>query len=220
MKKLALITFCLLFLNSNGVVALDTVDLFNPKRTTPSTMLVDNMSKPAVFNRSNNLTRKPGSFNVAIGDPLYIKGVITDAFGVPVQGATVKIWQTNAAGKYHSLLDEYSQYVDPNFSMSGEAATDNLGRYGFLTIFPGYYEDRAPHVNFIISHDKFGTIETELYFEKHPRNKMDSYYLSYDNEAKDMLTARVEYINPDNPNEGKVAVFDITMEGIHQYKGF
>lgn len=126
-------------------------DIFNPLPQTPSALIVDNLSKPKIFNKNNNLTRKTGSFYMAVGEPLYIKGNIIDAFKVPIEGVIVKIWQTNAAGKYHTLLNKNSKYLDPNFVMSGQSVTDNMGNYEFLTIFPGFYDDRAPHINFIIT---------------------------------------------------------------------
>jgi len=221
MKKLFSITlFSVLLLTSTQVLAKRKLDLFDPNKPTPQAILIDNMTKPKLFEKSNNLTKRAGSFNVATGEALYIKGTVTDAFGVPIEGAIIKIWQTNATGHYQNLLSKDSKYIDPNFLTSGEAVTDNLGRYGFLTIFPGFYKDRAPHINIIISHQDFGKIETEFYFENHPKNKKDPYYLSYKEDDREMLTADVEYVNPKNHKEGKVAIFNIIMQGMHQFKGF
>ena len=198
----------------------NVADLFNPMKQTPSVLMVDNLTKPEAFHKSNNLTRKAGSFKKAKGEPLYIKGKVTDAFGVPISNAKIKIWQTNSAGKYHSLLETYSTYLDPNFIMSGEANTDNLGNYEFITIFPGFYDDRAPHINLIISHDDFGIIETEFYFKNHPLNKTDPVYFAYPRQDRELLTADVRYLNKDNFKDGKVAVFNIVMDGIHAYKRY
>jgi len=221
MKKLFFtIILSIFLLNSSKVFAKRELDLFSPKRETPSAVLIDSMSRPDVFGKSNNLTRSAGSFNVAIGEPLYLKGIITDSFGVPIEGAIVKIWQTNSTGEYHSLLEDGSDLIDPNFLMSGESVSDNLGKYGFLTIFPGFYKDRAPHINIIITHKDFGQIETEVYFESHPRNLEDPHYLSYEEKDRNMIISKVVYVNRENHEEGKIATFNITMEGIHQYKGF
>jgi len=221
MKKLFFtIAVLILSFSNTKAFAKKKLDLFSPRRQTPNAILFDNMSKPDVFEKSNNLTKRAGSFNVATGETLYIEGEITDAFGVQVEGAIIKIWQTNASGHYHSLLSEGSQYIDPNFLMSGGAVSNNLGRYGFLTIFPGFYEERAPHINIMIVHKDFGTIETEIYFDKHLRNESDPQYLSYSKKDREMLTAKMSYMNPENHEEGKNAIFNITMEGIHQYKGF
>lgn len=196
------------------------IDVFNPLEQTPSALIVDNLSKPKTFNKNNNLTRKTGAFDVAIGEPLYIRGNIIDAFKVPIENAIVKIWQTNAAGKYHSLIGANSKYVDKNFIMSGQSITDNMGYYEFLTIFPGFYDDRAPHINVIISHKKFGIIETEIYFENHPKNNTDPIYLSYPENDRKRLTATVQYVDKDDVAKGKIAIFNVVMDGIHQYKRY
>ncbi len=196
------------------------IDMFRPLEQTPSVAIVDNLTKPDVFAKSNNLTRKAGSFKKAIGEPLYIKGIVTDVFGVPISNARIKIWQTNAAGKYQDLLSEYDSFRDPNFIMSGEAVTDNLGRYEFITIFPGFYDDRAPHINLIVYHDKFGVIETEFYFQSHPLNDSDPIYLSYTKQERRMLTADIYYMDNNDINKGKLAIFDVVMQGIHEYKRY
>lgn len=196
------------------------IDVFNPLKQTPSALIIDNLSKPKVFNKNNNLTRKTGSFNVAVGEPLYIEGTVIDAFKIPIEGAVVKIWQTNAAGYYQTLLNKASKYYDKNFMSSGQSMTDNLGKYSFLTIFPGFYDDRAPHINIIISHKKFGTIETEIYFDGHFRNKSDPIYMTYPEEDRKKLTASVDYVDIDNLNKGKIIRFNVVMDGIHQYKRY
>lgn len=209
------------FSNTNKKNNIDyKIDVFNPLKQTPNALMVDNLSKPKKFNKNNNLTRKTGSFEVAVGEPLYIKGTIIDAFKIPIEGAIVKIWQTNASGKYHSLLNKGSKYIDKNFIMSGQSVTDNLGRYEFITIFPGFYDDRAPHINVIISHKKFGIIETEIYFDQHPRNKQDPIYLTYPEDDRVKLTATIEYVDRNDLAKGKIATFNIIMDGIHQYKRF
>ena len=217
------IYFFILFLGiTNNIFAtnIKRVDFFKPNQETPSALLVDNLSKPKEFHRSNNLTRPSGSFKVANGDPLYIKGNIFDAFGIPLSNVIVKIWQTNAIGVYHSLISKNSASRDPNFLMSGQSVTNNLGEYEFITIFPGSYDDRTPHINFLIIHKKFGIIETEMYFKNHPKNIFDPIYLNYPKKSIAALTADIEYVNTKNINEGKIATFNIVMDGIHQYKKY
>lgn len=211
--------FC--FANSSVKNNVDyRIDIFSPLKQTPSTLIIDNLSKPSTFHKNNNLTRKTGSFKVAVGEPLYIKGTVIDAFKVPIEGALIKIWQTNASGKYHSLLNKNSKYIDKNFMMSGQTTTDNLGRYEFITIFPGFYDDRAPHINIIISHKRFGIIETEFYFDQHPKNLQDPIYLTYPEEDRIKLTAKIEYVDKSDVSKGKIATFNVIMDGIHQYKRF
>lgn len=220
MKFKSFFILCFLFCFSAMANEAKIVDLFNPMPQTPSVALVDNVTKPNTFHKSNNLTRIAGSFKKAKGEPLFIKGKVTDAFGVPISNAKIKIWQANSAGKYQDLLKKHDSYIDPSFIMSGEANTDNLGNYEFITIFPGFYDDRAPHINLIISHDDFGVIETEFYFKNHPLNKKDPIYFHYSRQDREMLTADVRYLDKDNFDAGKIAVFNIVMDGIHAYKKY
>jgi len=70
---------------------------FRPKTPTPSRFFAADLSMPDVFTSSNNLAKKTGSFYRAYGEIIFIQGTITDSFGVPVHGAVVEIWQTNAS---------------------------------------------------------------------------------------------------------------------------
>jgi protocatechuate 3,4-dioxygenase beta subunit len=175
---------------------------------------------PDNFVSSNNLAKKSGSFYRAFGEIIFIQGTITDSFGLPITGAVVEIWQANSAGKYHTLLEEDSEYIDKYFNMSGRAITDNLGNYHFITIMPGASAGRAPHINFNIYHEKFGKIETEMYFANHPFNQTDYQYLVYNKEEQKLLTADVRHSNILNTRSIKLCTFNITMRGIHQYKRY
>lgn len=196
------------------------IDLFSPRQQTPSSKIPDLLTKPDLFEKSNNLRKRIGSFEFAEGEILYLRGVVTDAFGVPITNVRIRIWQTNSAGKYHTLLDNDSEFIDKNFAMSGEASTDNLGQYGFITIFPGFYLDRAPHIHMIVSHPEFGSLETQVYFSEHKRNKKDPNYLMYNKNEREMITVQIKNVNEDKPELGKIATFNITLDGVHQYKGF
>ncbi len=220
-RSMVFVVFIITYINNKAFATKqETNNIFNPIKQTPSALMFDNLSKPKEFNKNNNLTRKTGSFKLAIGEPLYIKGKIVDAFGVPIEGVIIKIWQTNSAGKYHSLLTKDSKYIDKNFIMSGQSITDNTGHYEFITIFPGFYDDRAPHINVIIAHKKFGLIETEIYFKDNPKNIDDPIYMSYPEEDRKMLTADIRYVDRNNITRGKIAEFNVVMDGLQQYKRY
>jgi protocatechuate 3,4-dioxygenase beta subunit len=210
-----------LFFNvANFAIAQSYDNLFNPKPPTPTRLFSADLSMPQEFNKTNNLIQKTGSFYAAFGEILYVQGTITDSFSVPISGAIINIWQTNSAGKYQALLDKKSDLIDKNFSMSGKAISDNLGKYSFITIIPGFYLHRAPHINFNIYHPKFGKLETEMYFEDHPKNTTDYQYLSYSKEDKRLLTTKVRLTNIFDSRSTKIAIFDIVMKGVQQYKSF
>lgn len=193
---------------------------FNPFEPTPSRLFKAEISKPEKFATTNNLAKKPGSFYRAFGEVIFVKGKVSDSFGVPISDAVIEIWQANASGKYHSLLDKESEFIDPYFSMSGTSISDNLGQYSFITVMPGSQIGRAPHINVNIFHERFGTLETEIYFQDHPYNQTDYQYLSYKENERKALTCKVERMILLDPNSIKVCTFNITMQGIHKYKKF
>lgn len=194
--------------------------VFKPQKPTPSRFFAANLSMPSDFASSNNLIKKAGSFYRAHGEVIFLQGKITDSFGVPIMGAVVEIWQTNAAGKYHTLLEADSKYIDKYFNMSGQSISDNMGNYYFVTIMPGPIAGRAPHINANIYHSKFGRLETEIYFENHPLNVKDYQYLAYEDYEREALTALVRHSNIANTNSIKLFTHNIILEGIHDYKGY
>jgi protocatechuate 3,4-dioxygenase beta subunit len=198
----------------------DMPTTFDPLSPTPTRFFSTDLSIPDSFATTNNLAKKVGSFYRAFGEIIFLQGRVTDSFGVPIDGAVIEIWQTNSAGKYHTLLEPDSEYIDRYFSMSGRTVTDNLGNYHFITIMPGSNPGRAPHINMNVYHPKFGKLETEMYFEKHPYNNDDYQYLSYDENERKLVTAAVRHSNILNTKSIKLCTFDIVMRGVHQYKRF
>ena len=194
--------------------------MFDPKKPTPSRFFSADISAPDKFATSNNLAKKTGAFYRAFGEVIFLQGKITDSFGLPIDGAIIEIWQTNSAGKYHSLLEPNSEYIDKYFSMSGRATSNNLGEYFFITIMPGSNPGRAPHINMNVYHPNFGKLETEIYFEDHPYNATDYQYLSYKEEERKLLTARVRNSDVTDSSSIKVVTFEIVIRGIHQYKKY
>lgn len=197
-----------------------TPSMFLPKKPTPARFFTADLSMPDYFSTSNNLAKKTGSFYRAFGEIIFIQGTVTDSFGTPISGAIVEIWQTNAAGKYHTLLEPDSEYIDKYFNMSGRAITDNLGNYHFITIMPGGSFGRSPHINMNAYHTKFGKLETEMYFAGHPFNQSDFQYLSYNEDERKLITAEVRTTDVMNSRSIKICTFDIVMKGIHQYKKY
>lgn len=224
MKKISLLFFLFFFsvnafADDEGPIINPTpLRPFQPMRPTPERLFKADISMPSQFTSSNNLAKKPGSFYRAFGEIIFVQGTATDSFGLPIAGAIIEIWQTNSAGKYHTLLDAENEYIDKYFSMSGRTVTDNLGNYSFITVLPGGSVGRAPHINMNIYHPKFGKLETEVYFEKHPYNETDNQYLAYDEKDRAQLTAKVRHTEITNTKSIKICTFNIVLKGIHQYK--
>ncbi|MBX2894433.1 MAG: intradiol ring-cleavage dioxygenase [Cyclobacteriaceae bacterium] len=60
----------------------------------------------------------------------------------PLQGAIVDIWHCDKDGNY----SEYSSFSSVHF-LRGRQVTDSVGKVGFTTIFPGWYNGRATHIH-------------------------------------------------------------------------
>lgn len=62
----------------------------------------------------------------------------------PMQGVFVDLWHCDAEGNY----SEYgsAEYVSKHF-LRGRQTTDSSGKVSFISIFPGWYPGRAPHIH-------------------------------------------------------------------------
>jgi len=119
---------------------------------------------------SNKLALPAGKSAYAKGQLVYISGRVLDENCVPVSDAIVDIWQADPEGKYiqSRLSDRINPF--PNFAGSGRAITNNLGRFDFVTLLPGTYghPPRAPHINVHVTKERFGTLNTEMFFYDKP----------------------------------------------------
>lgn len=169
------------------------------------------------INFTNNLRRKEGSPQFALGDFITVEGRVLDSNCVPVEGAVVEIWQANALGVNQFETTEFKK-IDPNFLGSGAAVTDNLGYYSFLTILPGAGDNNAPHINFRITHDDFMPVETVMFFENQALNLKDPLLINEIGASERyLLVANGEKINKNSLEEGINYHFDITLEGKNKY---
>ncbi|XYJ08704.1 intradiol ring-cleavage dioxygenase [Telluria sp. B2] len=87
-----------------------------------------------------------GAGGVAAGVPLTIRLKMVDvaASCATVAGATVYLWHCDRDGNYSM----YSSSVKEENYLRGVQAADADGYVTFLTIFPGCYDGRMPHVHF------------------------------------------------------------------------
>lgn len=83
------------------------------------------------------------------GVPLIINIVVQNTTDncSPVEGVKVDIWQCDAHGNY----SEYSNQLDGDFTakhfLRGRQITDVNGMASFISIYPGWYPGRAPHLH-------------------------------------------------------------------------
>jgi catechol 1,2-dioxygenase len=111
------------------------------------------------------------------GEPLLVRGRITDNSGNPVAGATVDVWSTNDDGFY----DVQQKGIQPDHNLRGVFTTDAHGEYWFRTAKPRFYPipddgtvgkmlaalgrhpNRAAHLHFIVSAPGFDTVVTHIF---------------------------------------------------------
>jgi protocatechuate 3,4-dioxygenase beta subunit len=90
--------------------------------------------------------------SVARGLPLALTVSVYKLAGtsaVPLPGATVDVWHADAHGIYSDEDDPMNPEVTTGQRwLRGYQVTDRAGRVAFGTIFPGWYDGRAPHVHF------------------------------------------------------------------------
>jgi protocatechuate 3,4-dioxygenase beta subunit len=111
----------------------------------------DGSNGPNVLSESGIVRRDVrssfGSFSGrAEGIPLTVSMTILDvqAGGTPVAGAAVYIWHCSREGGY-SL---YSDGVTDQNYLRGVQEADGDGKLSFLSVYPGAYQGRWPHVHF------------------------------------------------------------------------
>lgn len=107
-----------------------------------------------------------------LGERIIVSGRVLDESARPLANTVVEIWQANAAGRYRHEIDRHDAPLDPNFTGSGQAITNERGEYRFVTIRPGEYPWRnhynawrAAHIHFSLFGPSFATrLVTQMYF--------------------------------------------------------
>lgn len=111
------------------------------------------------------------------GEPLVVRGHVTDNEGRPVAGATVDVWATNDDGFY----DVQQKGIQPEYNLRGVFTSDANGEYWFRTVKPRYYPipddgtvgkllaalgrhpNRAAHLHFIVKAPGYDTVVTHIF---------------------------------------------------------
>lgn len=101
------------------------------------------------------------------GVPLMMTFTIQDTKKscAALAGAFVDIWQCDSAGNY----SEYSGQLDGNFTsehfLRGRQTTDVNGNASFISIYPGWYPGRAPHIHVeVLAADGTSLLVTQVAF--------------------------------------------------------
>ncbi|MDZ5761936.1 putative hydrolase [Candidatus Cyrtobacter comes] len=128
-----------------------TSDLYAFCKPTKQLWSLDTPEDPQ---NSSELSRARGSPSFFNGTRITLRGGILDEMCVPIEGATVQIWQT-------TITDLEDQGFVPN----GTSITDNKGRYVFDTILPSTRANGIlPKMRIKVSHKDFFPVETVTFF--------------------------------------------------------
>lgn len=127
-----------------------------------------------------DLTWVKGRSARAAGQVIEISGRVFDVKGNPIPGATLELWQANAAGRYDHPSDISTAKLDPNFQGYASLRADAKGEWRIVTIKPGGYDSpighRPPHIHFDLRSEKSRNI-AQLYFpEEAEGNARDTLY--------------------------------------------
>lgn len=221
-----LVCILALFLLFLPVHAQAADDAFNPFDCQLTPELHPDQLHLGEFRTNNNLRRRTGAGVVADGIYTEIQGQVLDRFCVPVANAVIQLWQTDSSGHYQefyvkrSAWDIVDKHFDPNFGYTGTARTDNMGNFTFLTIFPGFYGQKAPHLNVTVSHDGFATLSTQLFFEHHPRNATDPELSQLSPAKQQLLMLQGQPLSLDYSEQGRRYTIRITLDGVDKYQRY
>jgi protocatechuate 3,4-dioxygenase beta subunit len=118
----------------------------------------DTESQPDTGTCSLSPSETTGPFPIKTPADLVLENITSDRTGVallmtltvqdrssdcqPLAGVLVDVWHCDADGNY----SEYGANAGVNF-LRGRQATDINGQVSFISIFPGWYPGRAPHIH-------------------------------------------------------------------------
>jgi protocatechuate 3,4-dioxygenase beta subunit len=127
-----------------------------------------------------DLTWVKGRNARASGQVIEISGRVFDVKGNPMPGATLELWQANAAGRYDHPSDPAIAPLDPNFQGYASLRADAKGEWRIVTIKPGGYDSpighRPPHIHFDMRSEKSRNIAQLYVPEEAEGNAKDMLY--------------------------------------------
>src|SRR5271156_5756419 len=148
------------------------------------------------------------------GERVAIEGRVLDGDAAAVSDAMIELWQANADGCYDHPEELQERVHDPDFHGFGRVATDERGRFRFLTIKPGPVAGpghtlQAPHINVsIFARGLLKRLVTRIYFPDEPLNASDAVLNAIAPARRSTLIAQIE--------QPGVLRFDIVLQGEHE----
>lgn len=142
----------------------------------------------------------------------------------PLAGATVDVWQCNAAGQYSGFSDPRQGFETTSQTfLRGVLATDAKGQAAFSTIYPGWYRGRAVHIHVKIrTTGPSGAYEftTQMFFDESLTDAVHALPPYAANGPRDMTNARDRIfqsgdktvLDVSKRGDGYAATFDIALD--------
>lgn len=118
------------------------------------------------LNRSD-IRSNPADGIVKEGAPLRLVFQVSQAGTqacTPLSGATVDVWHCDAQGAYSDVQDRFADTRGQQF-LRGYQVTNSSGTAEFVTIYPGWYPGRTPHIHFKIRTAAGAEFTSQLYFD-------------------------------------------------------
>ena len=140
-----------------------------------------------------NAPHYPLGANISLdgkGEPLVVRGKVTDAEGKPIAGAKIDVWQANDDGFY----DVQQKGVQPDMNLRGLFTADSEGGYWFRSAKPRYYPipddgpvgkllaklgrhpNRAAHLHMIVTAPGFEPVVTHIFTPDCPYLEEDAVF--------------------------------------------
>jgi protocatechuate 3,4-dioxygenase beta subunit len=140
-----------------------------------------------------NAPRYPNGANICLdgkGEPVLVRGRVTNAKGKPIPGVVIDVWQANEDGFY----DVQQKGIQPDMNLRGVFTADKKGDYSFRSAYPRFYPipydgsvgdllkglDRNPnrpaHLHFMISAPGYETLVTHIFTPDCPWLKKDAVF--------------------------------------------
>jgi protocatechuate 3,4-dioxygenase beta subunit len=133
--------------------------------------------------RSDIRSSIAGATGVAAGVPLTVRIVLVNTNGgcAALDGYAIYLWHADALGRYSM----YSSGVTGENYLRGVQPTDSSGQATFLTVYPGCYDGRMPHMHFEV----FRSTTTASSFS----NKLRTSQIAFPNEVSSAVYATSTY---------------------------
>lgn len=97
---------------------------------------------------------------------IQLVGEVLDGSCRPVPGAMLDFWQSDEMGDYDNRSDK----------LRGHQFANAQGGFSLLSLMPGEYPGRTPHLHVKVQRRNGPVLTTQLYFPNHPRNRRDFLY--------------------------------------------